>query len=111
MAQTALAKPTGQLRHAPGCGDRSLSRYGRQPFHDVALVGGSLYLEVMRGLLPRFPEIGAIVKGASISEINDSIGRMRQRLRTWLETTPNLLHAATGEHPCASTRPPDPAIS
>jgi len=63
----------------------SLTEYGRRPFRDVALVGGHLYLEVMRSLVQGFRDIGHVMKNARILELNDSIGLMRQRLRAWLD--------------------------
>ncbi len=71
----------------PGTEIASMARYGREPFHDVALVGGSLYLEVMRAMLRGFQRMGCVLENASIATINGPIGRMRQDLRQWLLMT------------------------
>lgn len=68
----------------PGMHIASLSGYGRQPFVDVALVGGHLYLDVMRHFVGLFRERGHITADATIIEINGPIGHMRQDLRRWL---------------------------
>lgn len=57
----------------------------RRPFKDVALVGGRLYLEVMRHLVGLFRRGGYVAPDARITEINGSIGLMRRDLRLWLE--------------------------
>jgi len=62
----------------------SITRHQTEPIEDVALVGGQLYLRVMRELLKGFRDMGAIQPEASIAEINGPIGRMRQDLRRWL---------------------------
>lgn len=71
----------------PGHEIASLSRYGREPFADVALVGGQLYLSVMRAMLVGFKRLGGVSTDASITEINGSIGFMRQDMRNWIERT------------------------
>lgn len=48
------------------------------------MVGGGLYLKVMRALLARFENMGCVETGAAIVEINGPIGRMRRALRAWL---------------------------
>lgn len=53
-------------------------------FREVCLVGGHLYLDVMRAELPRQLRLG-MAPGATVTEINGAIGQMRQRLRAWLE--------------------------
>jgi len=63
----------------------SLTDYGERPFHDVVLVGGALYLKVMRTLVEGFRDLGHITHAARIGEINGSIGVMRQMLRSWLD--------------------------
>jgi hypothetical protein len=62
----------------------SLSYYGREPFEEVALVGGGLYLDVMRALLAGFENMGCVEAGAAIVEINGPIGCMCRALRAWL---------------------------
>lgn len=62
----------------------SMSRYGRAPFGDVALVGGGLYLTVMRALPGEFQRMGYVLPNARVITINGPIGRMRQDLRGWL---------------------------
>lgn len=57
----------------------------RRPFDDVALVGGQLYLEVMRHLVGLFRLGGYVAPDAHITEINGSIGLMRRDLRLWLD--------------------------
>lgn len=77
-------KPDNYGSH-PGCEIASLSGHGTRPFTDVALVGGGLYLKVMRAFLDGFREMRCITPDAEITEINAGIGVMRQRLRKWLE--------------------------
>ncbi len=69
----------------PGCEIASLTWHGAKPFGDIALVGGGLYLEVMRAFLPEFTRMGCVLTGARIVEINAGIGLMRKRLRAWLD--------------------------
>lgn len=57
----------------------------KRVFHDVALAGGHLYLEVMRHLVWLFREGGYVAGEARITEINGPIGMMRRDLRLWLE--------------------------
>lgn len=56
-----------------------------QAFSDVALVGGHLYLDVMRHLVDLFQDAGHISADARINEINGPIGLMRRELRIWLD--------------------------
>lgn len=72
----------------PGMHIASLSEHGRRPFADVALVGGRLYLDVMRHLVGLFRAGGDVTADARITEINGEIGRMRQELRLWLLRSP-----------------------
>lgn len=72
----------------PGCEIAGLAYHGTRPFTDVALVGGGLYLKVMRGFLDGFREMRCITPDSEITEINAGIGVMRQRLRAWLEQGP-----------------------
>jgi hypothetical protein len=59
--------------------------YERRVFRDVALVGGHLYLDVMRHLVGLFSAGRYVANDARITEINGPIGRMRQELRLWLD--------------------------
>lgn len=68
----------------PGHEIASMSRYGREPFGDVALVGGGLYLTVMSAMLAGFQRMGCVATDAAVTTINGSIGHMRQDLRRWL---------------------------
>ena len=69
----------------PGMHIATLTGFGRIPFSDVALVGGHLYLGVMRHLVDLFRERGHIVGDGEITEINGAIGIMRRDLRRWLD--------------------------
>ncbi|MCW8060489.1 hypothetical protein [Agrobacterium tumefaciens] len=69
----------------PGMHINSLSEGRRKPFADVALVGGSLYLEVMRYFVELFRDRGHVTGNARVTEINGPIGRMRRDLRLWLD--------------------------
>ena len=68
----------------PGAEIAQITRYAREPMEDVALVGGHLYLDVMRPLLGGFHDMGAIEPEAQIVEINGPIGLIRRHLRSWL---------------------------
>lgn len=57
----------------------------RTVFRDVALVGGHLYIDVMRHLIDLFRDHGYIASDAEVQEINGPIGIMRQDLRLWLD--------------------------
>lgn len=70
--------PAGQH---PGMHIAPLSDWRRQPFIDVALVGGQLYLDVMRHFVGLFRHGGYVAADATITEINGPIGQMRQDLR------------------------------
>lgn len=76
--------PSGE--HA-GAHIASMTQFGRAPFMEVALVGGHLYLDVMRHLVTLFREGGYLTADAAITEINGPIGRMRKDLRLWLLAT------------------------
>lgn len=69
----------------PGMHIAALSAWGRNPFLDVALVGGHLYLDVMRHFVGLFREGGHVAGNARIAEINGPIGQMRHDLRLWLD--------------------------
>ncbi len=77
-------KPDNYGDH-PGCQIASLSNHGTRPFTDIALVGGQLYLTVMRSFLDGFRDLRCVVPDARVTEINAGIGVMRHRLRAWLE--------------------------
>lgn len=53
-------------------------------FNDAALVGGGLYLEVMRSLVAGFVAYGNLASDARVVEINGPIGIMRSQLGAWL---------------------------
>jgi hypothetical protein len=58
-----------------------LTRYGDAPIGDVALVGGRLYLDVMRALVAGFVGMGCV---RPESRVTVAIGLMRRDLRRWL---------------------------
>lgn len=62
----------------------SLVRGGRVPFRDVALVGGELYVDVMRAFLSGFQRMGCVAPDTRITEISAPIGIMRRRMAAWL---------------------------
>jgi hypothetical protein len=62
----------------------SMSQWGKKPFDEVCLVGGHLYLSVMRVFAAQFVQKGYITSDAPIIEINDQIGYMRRDLKAWL---------------------------
>jgi len=74
--------PEGQH---PGMHIAKMVRRGDRPIADVALVGGWLYLRVMRALIGEFQQLGKVTSEARIVEINGPIGIMRRDLRAWLE--------------------------
>jgi hypothetical protein len=69
----------------PGMHIGSMTALAKRPFTEVALVGGHLYLDVMRHLVGLFRERGHVSAEAFIVEINGPIGRLRQDLRLWLD--------------------------
>jgi hypothetical protein len=73
------------IKHLAQCVTRDLE-IERLPFHDVALVGGELYLQVMRAYVAEFRAEGEITARARVTEINGPIGVMRKSLREWLTT-------------------------
>ncbi len=79
----SLRRPDTYGMH-PGAEIASLTRYGTEPMREVALVGGQLYLTVMRAMLDGFIRMACVDADAHIVEINGPIGRMRQELRLWL---------------------------
>ncbi|TCM51076.1 hypothetical protein C8J36_11083 [Rhizobium sp. PP-F2F-G48] len=68
----------------PGEHIAGLTDFGRSPFADVALVGGHLYLDVMRHFVGLFRENGYVTTDVRVTEINGPIGCMRRDLRLWL---------------------------
>nr|WP_301288958.1 MULTISPECIES: hypothetical protein [Methylorubrum] len=62
----------------------SMTGYGAEPFEDVALVGGRLYLDVMQAFVAGFVTMGCVRPDARITVINGPIGLMRRDLRHWL---------------------------
>ncbi len=62
----------------------SMSQWGKKPFDEVCLVGGYLYISVMRVFAGQFVQKGYITSDAPIIEINDQIGYMRRDLKAWL---------------------------
>jgi hypothetical protein len=69
----------------PGAEIASLSYHGARPFTDVALVGGHLYLDVMRSFLASFRDMRCVTADARVTVINAGIGVMRPNLHAWLE--------------------------
>jgi hypothetical protein len=62
----------------------SMTQWGKKPFDEVCMVGGHLYLSVMRVFVSQFLKAGHITADAPIIEINDQIGYMRRDLKAWL---------------------------
>jgi len=58
----------------PGMHIASMSAFCRRPFDDVALVGGRLYLDVMRHFVGLFQQGRHVTVDARITEINGEIG-------------------------------------
>ena len=75
------AMPSG--KH-PGMHIASMTEHGRKPFLEVCLVGGALYLDVMRHFIDLFQEDGFVTGSAPVTEICAPIGIMRQQMRIWL---------------------------
>ncbi|RTM09664.1 MAG: hypothetical protein EKK31_05320 [Hyphomicrobiales bacterium] len=69
----------------PGIHIARMIRRGDRPIEDVALVGGWLYLRVMRAVVGEFQRRGKVAPTARIVEINAPIDIMRRELRAWLE--------------------------
>ena len=57
-----------------------------QPFAEVAICGGHLYLQVAAAWVDEFKTLGCVRPDAPVRIINASIGYMRTELRTWLST-------------------------
>ena len=62
----------------------SLTDWGRNPLTEVCMVGGHLYLDVMRSFVNAFMKTGDVRPDARLVEINGAIGYMRRDLRQWL---------------------------
>lgn len=77
-------KPDNYGNHA-GCEMATLTEHGDRPFSEIAIVGGYIYLKVMRSFVSAFRERGYLAPGAAVDEINAPIGLMRKQLRIWLE--------------------------
>jgi hypothetical protein len=58
--------------------------YGQRVIEEVCLVGGHLYLDVMRSFIQEFQEHRLLPRNLRVTEINGPIGKMRQSLRCWL---------------------------
>jgi len=76
-----------------------LADNGRQPFSEVCIVGGGLYLQVMRRFVEHFriphetpfeTETPWVFPDAPLVEINGPIGIMRKELRAWLDEPAQL---------------------
>lgn len=66
-----------------------LAGYGSTPVLDIALVGGGLYVDVMRAWTAEMQRESLVADHAQIAVINAPIGYMRQQLRAWIERAPN----------------------
>ncbi len=75
------AIPSGEH---PGMHIASMTEHGRKPFVDICLVGGALYLDVMRHFVDLFQEDGFVTGSAAITEVCAPIGIMRQQMTIWL---------------------------
>lgn len=62
----------------------SMTAFRRTPFVDVCLVGGALYIDVMRHFIELFRQDGFVTGRAPVTEIRAPIGIMRRQLATWL---------------------------
>jgi hypothetical protein len=69
----------------PGMQIARMVRRGDRPIEDVTLVGGWLYLRVMRTLVSEFQASRKVAANACVVEINAPIGIMRRDLRAWLD--------------------------
>ncbi|SCX35304.1 hypothetical protein [Agrobacterium rosae] len=87
MAAPENAAPVMPSGEHAGMHIAAMTHFGRAPFMEVALVGGHLYLDVMRAFVTLFRDGGYLTANASIIEINGPIGVMRQDLRRWLLAT------------------------
>lgn len=78
-------------RDCATCGMASLTDHGDRPFTEIAVVGGHLYLKVLRSFVGEFQSRNFILDVAPVTEINAPIGFMRRDLRLWLEHRPRDL--------------------
>jgi hypothetical protein len=83
---TRWPRPPHGAKHAnygihPGCEIAVLVESRDESFVDLALVGGHLYLEVMRSFVTGFKDLGFVTRDARITEVCSTIGFMRQSLR------------------------------
>lgn len=62
----------------------SMTRHCREPFVEVCLVGGALYLDVMNHFVELFSKNGAVIDSAPVTEICGPIGIMRRQMTDWL---------------------------
>jgi hypothetical protein len=69
---------------AAGAHIASMSDWGRKPLDEVCIVGGHLYIDVMRHYVSLFRAGGHLTKDAPLVEINGQIGYMRRDMRVWL---------------------------
>ena len=67
---------------------------GAAKFSEVCLVGGHLYLDVMRSFVEGFRREKCLPRSARVVEINGPIGLMRQSLRAWIEQRDTVTEAA-----------------
>jgi hypothetical protein len=56
----------------------------RVPFDDICMVGGAIYIDVMRSHLAAFAELGWITPDAKVTAIYGAIGEMRRDIKKWL---------------------------
>lgn len=83
-------KPDSYGIHA-ACEINAMVGYGGAPFDDLALVGGDLYIQVMRAFVALFQASGYVAFDARVTVINAPIGYMRQQLREWLLPSEQML--------------------
>ncbi len=95
-------RPPGMPGGHAACEIDGMRRAAGMPLNDIALVGGSIYLDVMRAFVDGFQSMGAITGDARIVEIQDQIGLMRKRLRAW------LLEGPPAKEPAVATAPVPP---
>lgn len=69
---------------AAGAHIASMSDWGRKPFDEVCIVGGHLYISVMRQYVSLFRAGRYLTEDAPLVEINGQIGYMRRDMRAWL---------------------------
>ncbi|MCA1868295.1 hypothetical protein HW571_21705 [Agrobacterium genomosp. 3] len=74
----------------------SMTAFRRTPFVDVCLVGGALYLDVMRHFVELFREDGFVTGSAPVMEICAPIGIMRRELAVWLNDPPTPTRGEAG---------------